>query len=100
MWVQHYRPTVLHHEIGDTRDVVIAEHNGYQTQGVTHRRELSLDKSSGTLRIIDNIVLERPGEHTLDVPFHVHPSVSVDATQPGAFVLKTKGARGRDRTPR
>ena len=93
MWIQHYQPKVIHHETSETKDMVIAEHNGYKNLGVTHRRELSLDKTSGVLRIVDDVILERPGKHTLDVPFHLHPAVTVDTTDTGVFVLKTDGAR-------
>ena len=93
MWTQHYQPRVIRYEVGDTLDVVIAEHNGYQSRGVTHRRELSFDKTSGMLRIVDDVILERPGEHTLDVPLHLHPAVMAEAADAGTFRLQTEGAR-------
>ena len=93
MWVQHYQPKIIHHETSDAKDTVIAEHNGYKNIGVTHRRELSLDKVSGTLRIVDDIILEQPGEHTLDVPLHLHPAVTIETTDAGTYLLKAAGAR-------
>ena len=93
MWIQHYQPKVIHYETSDTKDVVIAEHNGYKRLGITHRRELSLDKGSNILRIVDNIVLDQPGDHTLDVPLHLHPRVTIDPDETGTYQLQVEGAR-------
>ena len=93
LWIQHYQPKVIHHETNDTKDTVVAEHNGYKSRGVTHRRELSLDKTKGVLRIVDDVILERPGEHLLEVPLHLHPNVTIDAIDTGAYLLQTEGAR-------
>ena len=93
IWIQHYQPIVLYHETNDTNDTVVAEHDGYQRIGVTHRRELSLDKTKNTLRIVDDIILDHPGEHILDVPLHLHPAVTIDTLNEATYVLKTDGAR-------
>ena len=93
MWIQHYTPTLIHHETSDVRDVVVAEHDGYKGLGVTHRRELTLDKTKNTLRIVDDVVVKRAGEHQLDVPLHLHPSVAVEETEPGVYTLTAAGAR-------
>lgn len=92
MWVRHYQPRVIYHETNETKDTVVAQHNGYRHLGATHRRELSLDKTNGIVRIVDTIELDRPGNYTLDVPLHLHPSVTASAHN-GAWVLATKGAR-------
>ncbi len=92
MWTNHYRVKVLRSETSDTHDLVVAEHNGYQPLGVTHRRTLSLEKMNHTLRIVDDIVLDRPGEHTLELPLHLHPAVSVE-TLNNAYKLVASGAR-------
>lgn len=92
MWTNHYRANVLRSETSDTHDLVVAEHNGYQRLGVTHRRSFSLNKTNHTLRIVDDIVLDRPGKHTLDLPMHLHPTVSVDASD-GEYKLVASEAR-------
>ena len=93
MWIQHYRPTLIRHESNDTEDVVVAEHDGYTKLGIRHRREFSLDKANNTLRIVDDIILDRPGEHTLDVPLHMDPAVTIDAVERGGYRLTAAGAR-------
>lgn len=80
MWTNHYQVNVLRSETSDTHDLVITKHNGYQRLGMTHQRTLSLDKKNQKLRIVDDIILSRPGEHTLEVPLHLHPSVAVEAS--------------------
>jgi hypothetical protein len=92
MWSNHYRVTVLRNATSDTHDLVAAEHNGYQHLGVTHRRALSLNKTNHTLQIVDDIVLDRPGKHTLELPLHLHPTVSIDATS-DLYKLIAAGAR-------
>ncbi len=93
MWVQHYAVRVLNHETTDAQDRVVAEHNGYQSIGVMHRREITLDKATETLRIIDHIALSQPGEHTLEMPLHLHPEVAVAPASAGTWALTAHGAR-------
>ncbi len=92
MWTNHYQVKVLRSETSETHDLVVAEHNGYQRLGVTHRRTFSLDKTSHTIRIVDDIVLDRPAKHTLELPLHLHPAVSVDLSD-SAYRLVASGAR-------
>ncbi len=92
MWTNHYQASVLSTETSDALDLVVAEHDGYRQLGVTHRRTFSLNKTNHTLRIVDDIVLDRPGKHTLELPLHLHPTVSVDASDNG-YKLVASGAR-------
>ena len=93
MWTNHYQVKVLRTETSSTHDLVVAEHSGYRRLGVTHRRMLSLDKTKHTLRIVDDIVLDRPGEHTLEMPLHLYPAVKVDASGDRVVRLTTDQAR-------
>jgi hypothetical protein len=92
LWSDHYQVEVLRSQTSDVHDLVVAKHNGYQRLGVTHQRTLSLDKKTHRLRIVDDIILSRPGEHLLEMPLHLHPSVTVEPTAQ-AFRLTTAGAR-------
>lgn len=93
MWANHYQVNVLRSETSNTRDLVVAEHNGYRRLGITHRRAVSLDKAKHSLRIVDDIVLDRPGKHRLEMPFHLHPAVKVDTIHNGSVRLATDHAR-------
>ena len=92
MWTNHYQVKVLRSETSDTLDRVVAEHNGYRSLGITHRRTFSLDKTNHTLRIVDDIVLDLPGKHTLEMPLHLYPAVSVE-TLNNTYKLTASGAR-------
>ena len=92
MWTDHYQASVLRSETSDTHDLVTAQHNGYRRLGVTHQRTFLFDKPNHSLRIVDDIVLDRPGKHTLEFPLHLHPTVAVDASG-DTYKLVASGAR-------
>jgi uncharacterized heparinase superfamily protein len=79
LWINQY--TVYREPMTqkDNRISVAAEHDGYQTQHVIHRREFLYDKAEKLLLITDIIKLDRRKETFLEVPFHVHPDVQISA---------------------
>ncbi len=93
MWMHHYQPQVLHHTSQPHMDKVLATHNGYERLGVTHQREIILDKEKEIITITDQILLRKPKPHLLEVPLHLHPSVKVEALSTNEFLLKTPGSR-------
>lgn len=62
---------------GEVRDVFVGRHQGYRRLGVDVARQITLEKSSGRLEIVDTI--EGQGEHEVIIPLHLAPDVVVDS---------------------
>jgi O-antigen/teichoic acid export membrane protein len=71
---------------------LVLSHDGYADGpgGVLHRRTLELDRRTGRLSLVDELV--GTGEHVVESLLHLAPGTAVTATGPGAFEL----ARGDD----
>ena len=79
LWINQY--TVFHEPMTqkDNRIRIAAEHDGYKTQRIIHRREFLYAKTEKLLLITDTIRLDRRKETFLELPFHVHPDVQISA---------------------
>jgi hypothetical protein len=89
------RPQVLGWESGPGKDVVIAEHAGYERlpQPVTHRRTVTFYKSERLWLVADDIT--GPGEHDLAFRFHLAPELETTVRSDGSIEARDKitGAR-------
>ena len=89
------QPRVLGWESGVEKDVVIAEHDGYERlpQPVTHRRTVTFNKSDRWWLVADDISGE--GEHELAFRFHLAPELEVKVRPDGIIEVcdKMSGAR-------
>ncbi|MET4485831.1 alginate lyase family protein [Bradyrhizobium sp. LA7.1] len=74
---------------GDEQDLFAGRHQGYRRLGVDVAREISLDKQSGRLEIVDTI--DGQGEHQIVVPLHLAPSVRVERS--GAAIRLASAGR-------
>lgn len=63
-------PRVLRWESNDSRDLLVAEHDGYKrlSEGLTHRRTVTFDKQARFWLVEDE--LRGSGEHSIAVRFH------------------------------
>jgi uncharacterized heparinase superfamily protein len=86
-WLNQYTVSVQKAETNDNADEIIATHNGYDRIGCSHQRRLAFDKLKNCLFIDDQIENKRIGNHTVEVLFHVHPSVRFRAKGRNHFVL-------------
>ena len=82
MWLSHYQCKTL--EANEEQEFVVATHNGYVKQGVTHTREIRFDKENNLFTIIDTLA---GGKFNAEIPFHLHPDVFIEQTENG-FLLK------------
>jgi uncharacterized heparinase superfamily protein len=86
------RISVYEWTAGTSHDVLDVEHTGYLrlNDPVRHRRRFELEKTSGTLSIVDSF--EGRGIHTLEWFFHAEPSVQVQRDG-STFVLEKESSR-------
>lgn len=71
MWLNHYQSKVL----SANENSITATHNGYSKEGVTHVREIRYDRNADEFTIIDTLA---GNKYSAEIPFHLHPSVSVE----------------------
>lgn len=77
MWLNHFRITDAALAADGNIERLSAEHDGYKNDGVVHRREITFNKTEGSFIIRDDIILKKKQEVKVEIPFHIHPSVSV-----------------------
>lgn len=89
------QPRILSWESGVEKDVVIAEHDGYQrlSAPVTHRRTVTFHKSDRLWLVADDI--SGQGEHELALRFHLSPGIETTVLPDGSIEAydKMTGAR-------
>ena len=89
------KPRVLSWESGADKDVVIAEHAGYQRlpAPVTHRRTVTFNKSDRLWLVADDLSGE--GEHEVTFRFHLAPGLAITVRPDGSIEAwdKMTGAR-------
>ena len=89
------QPRVLGWESGLGKDVVIAEHGGYERlpTPVTHRRTVTFNKSDRLWLVADDI--SGQGEHELAFRFHLAPELKVKVRPDGIIEVCDKMSGGR-----
>ncbi|MDF9796755.1 hypothetical protein OKW21_002018 [Catalinimonas alkaloidigena] len=93
MWLKHYKTRVLAQESNVVNDMVYASHNGYQKNGVVHKRRLELNKEIEELHITDELIVKNKKSHLIEMPLHLHPGVSVEQISSHKIILKHQTAR-------
>ncbi len=93
MWINHYRTKVIISEATDLVDTIVAEHDGYQKVGLTHRRSLVFDKEQNTITITDNLLGNASQEYSLEFPLHLHPEVIIKSVGDNQFLLQHPQSR-------
>ena len=77
LWVAHAKACCELFKSGTKRDMLTASHNGYQRlkDPVTHRRELSYDKSTQILTVIDTLDCHQ--SHEVEIFWHFSEGCTV-----------------------
>ena len=88
LWRNHYKTKILKAQISDNIENVVAQHNGYKNEGVTHKREIIFEKETSTIRIIDTIESKAEGQYFLEFPFHLHPNISIKQNNNTDFIIR------------
>lgn len=77
LWLNHYKTEVHLAQIDNNKEVVVASHSGYERIGCSHQRSIEFNKINDTFTIIDRISNKQGNTHSLEVFFHLHPSIIV-----------------------
>lgn len=91
LWLQHARATCKLWETGKEIDRFVGEHDGYRrlADPVIHRRELTLDKNSKRLEVVD--VVECKMRHTIEQWWHFAEDVAVSMDAEGTITATKRG---------
>ena len=91
LWLDHFKSTVIDYGLSDTRDFIIAEHDGYVRYKINHRRKVEFLKKLRQFIITDEIINRGSKNAQIEMPFHIHPNVechlsgsSLTLTYPGS----------------
>jgi uncharacterized heparinase superfamily protein len=93
-------PQVAHARLEDWEESpqmtrLVLSHDGYRDSpgGVLHRRTFELDRHSGRLSVVDELI--GAGEHVAESLLHLAPEVIVTATGAASFELSRGDARAQ-----
>jgi uncharacterized heparinase superfamily protein len=77
LWSLHddARPVCLTWQSGESEDIFVGRHRGYERLGIDIERTIRLDKKLHSLEIVDR--LSGHGSHRVAIPFHLAPGVSL-----------------------
>jgi len=73
MWLNHYKAKVV--SCDEKSGEVVATHNGYASDGVTHMRKIQFNRDKNEFMIVDTLRCEKVA--TVEIPFHLHPETTV-----------------------
>ena len=86
MWLNHYRAKVV--SCDENAGEVVATHDGYRAEGVSHTRRVQFDRDANEFTITDTLRCEKPA--TVEIPFHLYPAVEYEL-QGSEALLKIAG---------
>lgn len=75
LWLNHYKVYIKKFAISDDYEYVIAGHTGFKKHHLLHTRKLEFYKSSDKIIITDYLTNTANKTISLEMPFHLHPSV-------------------------
>jgi len=73
MWLNHYKAKVV--SCDEKSGEVVATHNGYASDGVSHMRKIQFNRDKNEFMIVDTLRCEKVA--TVEIPFHLHPETTV-----------------------
>jgi hypothetical protein len=93
LWIKKYKSCVIDFEFNKNIDQVRATHNGYLKEGVQHIRDIIFDRLKNEFQIFDTIILMKNRKVFLEIPFHIHPDMSVVRSAEHCFLLTKDNIR-------
>ncbi len=93
LWLNHYKCNIINVVESKGKDVVKASHNGYKKMGITHTRQITFDKVSDQIIIIDWITSKNKKGFLIEIPFHLHPLIKINGNDDNSFTLLNPNGR-------
>jgi hypothetical protein len=78
LWLKHYNAKALKSETSENYDYAKAEHTGYKGLGIIHSREIFFDKKNKNFKITDTIKCKKKKPYFIELPFHLHPFITIE----------------------
>jgi len=91
LWTTEYRVFILDFRSDDKSDFVKAYHTGYKRFGIIHTRSITFDKIQNRIFITDQIKNVSGTDCLFEIPFHIHPQVTVSSSERNEFALSSNG---------
>ena len=89
MWLNHYRVNVV--SCDENAGDVVATHDGYRAEGVSHTRRVQFNRDADEFIVTDTLRFEKPA--VVEIPFHLHPAAAVELRGSTAEI-SVPGSRG------
>ena len=93
LWVKKYKSSILDLALNKNIDHVRATHNGYHKECVQHIRDIVFDRLQNEFQIFDTLIVTKNRKVELEIPFHIHPEMSVVSTADNCFLITKENIR-------
>jgi hypothetical protein len=93
LWIKHYKTSLINMDISEDSDRIKATHNGYSKENTQHSREIIFDRLKDEFQILDTIEVKRKRRISVEIPFHLHPDVSVTQTSANCYLISGDSVR-------
>ncbi len=78
LWITKYRTNVIDSRTDENEDFIHASHDGYLKAGIAHSRKFTFLKDEKKVLIEDILDYSGNKEIQIDMPFHLHPDLTVE----------------------
>ncbi len=93
LWAKKYKSSILDLALNKNIDHVRATHDGYQKEGVQHIRDIVFDRLQNEFQIFDSLILTKNRKVEIEIPFHIHPEMSVVSTADNCYLITKDNIR-------
>lgn len=87
LWIRKYRTCILDLDLNGNYEHVKATHDGYSRDGVQHVRDIVFSRSNNEYQILDTVIVHKKSNICVEIPFHIHPNLSVTYSSGNNFII-------------
>ena len=96
LWTRHYKSSVIDLDLNEDNNRIKATHNGYVKDDVQHIREILFDRLRNEFQIMDTILVKKNRKITVEIPFHLHPEVSINKQSANSYLISKDSVRNTE----
>lgn len=93
LWIRKYQTRVLDIDLNGNFEHVKATHDGYEKDGIQHIRDIVFFRDKNEYQILDTVIVNKETNVLVEIPFHIHPDLSVTPLKENNFIISNDKIR-------
>jgi hypothetical protein len=93
LWIRHYNAGLIEMDQVEDVDRVKCFHDGYSQDNAQHIREITFDRIRNEFQILDTIVLKKNIKMQIEIPFHIHPDLTINNSERNTYLISKINSR-------